>query len=62
MSTYREEKDSLRKRFPYIINGKFEDGTPVTQERINSILQDAGHSIAQIRDRAFQVLTEELHG
>jgi len=51
-STYREEKEMLRRRFPYIVNGRFEDGTEVTEERMSAILADASSSVRAIRNRA----------
>lgn len=56
---YKREKDILRKRFPYIVNGKFEDGTEVTKERMDAILSDASQSIGDIRDMALQGLRKE---
>ena len=58
MGAYRREKDSLRKRFPYIVNGKFEDGTEATKDRMDAILSDAYQSIGAIRDMALQGLKE----
>jgi hypothetical protein len=54
--TYAEEKAELRLRFPYIVNGKFEDGSEVTQERIAAILNDCRMSLVEIAENARKVI------
>ena len=55
--TYKELKEDLNKRFPYIrSDGKFQDGSEVTCQRINQILSDAQKSIIEIREEALSHL------
>ena len=57
--TYREQKEMLKRRFPYIVDGRFEDGTKAMKERMNDILADAAQSLYGIREMALQHLKEE---